>query len=472
MDSNVLAEAMGRSPNVDYSKMVGPINEAMIAADVTNANRAAMWIAQIGHESAGLRWMEEIASGAAYNGRADLGNTQPGDGPRFKGRGPIQLTGRNNYRAFTKWAQEQGHTTINFEAEPHRVAEPKWGFLAAAYFWGTRPALNRYSDQRDLLRASAIINGWYDDGTGKPRKANGWNDRQSRFNRALTMGDRILPKGAPVTDPSKAIIRKVEYDRAEVHQDTIYNCGPASAQTVIKASNGGFHTEVQLGRELRTHTGGTDYIGLFIPVLNKYLPEGKYRSVEMPNDPPTAGQRDELWENLKNSIDAGYGVVANIVAPPSNYPRASFTSTQNLQYTGGVVYHYVAVMSYAIEENGQRHVWFADSGFAPYGSWITFEQLSTLIPPKGYAYSTAAPKDVEAPAPTPAPEKPETPREDPRDLTLEELKVAIADIREQITGSRFPGRYDGWKQLGVDQNGKPLTLVDAIASIHKKVSDN
>ena len=123
MDAQTLAQAMGNNPQVDYQRMVGPFNEAMIAADVTNVNRAAMWLAQIGHESAGLRWMEEIASGAAYNGRADLGNTQPGDGPRFKGSGPIQLTGRANFRAFTRWAQAQGHTTIDFEARPELVRE-------------------------------------------------------------------------------------------------------------------------------------------------------------------------------------------------------------------------------------------------------------------------------------------------------------------------------------------------------------
>src|SRR5699024_3011785 len=71
---------------------------AMRAANITNVNRAAMFAAQLGHESVGLQYMEEIASGAAYEWRQDLGNVYAGDGVRFKGSGPIQLTGRNNFR--------------------------------------------------------------------------------------------------------------------------------------------------------------------------------------------------------------------------------------------------------------------------------------------------------------------------------------------------------------------------------------
>src|SRR3546814_15648237 len=59
--------------------------------------RMAHFLAQIAHESGCLRYTEEIADGSAYNGRVDLGNPQPGDGPRFKGRGLTPLTGRHHY---------------------------------------------------------------------------------------------------------------------------------------------------------------------------------------------------------------------------------------------------------------------------------------------------------------------------------------------------------------------------------------
>lgn len=384
MDASTLARAMGGT--ADYPALVGPMNQAMIAAQITTPRRAAMWCAQIGHESVGLRYMEEIASGHAYNGRSDLGNIHPGDGPRYKGRGPIQLTGRNNYRAFTRWAQSAGHTTIDFEAEPHRLSEPRWGFLAATYYWTvSRPQLNALSDAGDLEGATRAING----GT------NGIADRRARYQRCLALGAALLPTGGkPVTE------KRLDYPRDEVHQDTGWNCGPASAQTVIRAAAKKYIPESTLAREMGTHQGGTDHIGQITRTLQKHIPAAKYATIEMPNDPPSTAQREQMWEHIVSSIDAGYGVVVNIVAPPNNYPRPSHTSTQALAYSGGTVYHYLAAMGYAIDANGVRHVWLADSGFKPHGMWITASQLATLCPPKGYAYATA-----KAPAPAPEPTK-------------------------------------------------------------------
>ena len=390
MDATTLARAMGGT--ADYAALVGPMNQAMIAANITTPRRAAMWCAQIGHESVGLRYMEEIASGAAYEGRADLGNTQPGDGRRYKGRGPIQLTGRNNYRAFTRWARSAGHTTLDFEAQPHIVSQPRWGFLAASWYWTqARPQINAMADAGDIIGVTRAING----GT------NGLDDRRARYARCLALGAALLPTGGkPVTE------KRLEYPRDEVHQDTGWNCGPASAQTVIRAAKKEFIPESVLAAEMGTHRGGTDHIGQITRVLGKHLPAAEYRTVEMPNDPPSTAQREQMWEHIVSSIDAGYGVVINIVAPPNNYPRPSYTSTQSLAYGGGTVYHYLAAMGYAIDANGVRHVWLADSGFKPHGMWITASQLATLCPPKGYAYATA--KAPAPAAPTPPKETPMT----------------------------------------------------------------
>ena len=114
--------------------------------------RLAHFMGQCAHESGGFIYMEEIASGAAYEGRADLGNVNVGDGRRYKGRGPIQLTGRANYRAF---GREVG---IDFEAHPEMVAFPSVGLMAAVRYWNSR-GLNAKADADDIIGVTKAING-------------------------------------------------------------------------------------------------------------------------------------------------------------------------------------------------------------------------------------------------------------------------------------------------------------------------
>ena len=96
----VLSEVMGGSLSRDrYAALLPAVSKCLRDCDCTTVNRIAMWCAQIGHESGGLKWMQEIADGSAYEGRRDLGNTQPGDGHRFKGHGPIQVTGAGTIKS-------------------------------------------------------------------------------------------------------------------------------------------------------------------------------------------------------------------------------------------------------------------------------------------------------------------------------------------------------------------------------------
>lgn len=126
--------------------------------------RLAHFMAQLAHESGGFQYMEEIASGAAYEGRKDLGNTEVGDGKRFKGRGPIQLTGRANYR---RAGQKLG---IDLERHPEIASLPSIGMLTACLYWFER-GLNALADRDDVTTITRKINGGL----------NGFEDRKKRL---------------------------------------------------------------------------------------------------------------------------------------------------------------------------------------------------------------------------------------------------------------------------------------------------
>lgn len=128
------------------------INQSMYAGDMTSATRKAAYLAQIAHESDRFRGLTEYASGSGYEGRADLGNTEPGDGKRFKGRGGIHLTGRANYQAASD------HFGVDFVANPELVAEPEWAFKVAEWFW-TRGDLNALADSGSFRTMTRRING-------------------------------------------------------------------------------------------------------------------------------------------------------------------------------------------------------------------------------------------------------------------------------------------------------------------------
>lgn len=129
-----------------------------------NTLRFAHFMAQLCHESGGFRYMEEIASGQAYEGRADLGNTQPGDGKRFKGRGPLQITGRANYRLYGKLIG------IDIERHPEIAATPSIGLHLALEYWKQRK-LNEFADRDDVEGITRKVNGGL----------NGFADRKVRL---------------------------------------------------------------------------------------------------------------------------------------------------------------------------------------------------------------------------------------------------------------------------------------------------
>ena len=159
---------MARGP--DILEFYVPLNSAMREFKINTPARCAAFIAQIAHESGSLRYREEIASGAAYEGRRDLGNIVPGDGRRYKGRGLLQLTGRNNY---SKVGRALG---LDLEGQPNLASVPFNSARIAGYYWHSR-GLNQYADwntEGGFKRITRLINGGY----------NGWRDRLEHWQRA------------------------------------------------------------------------------------------------------------------------------------------------------------------------------------------------------------------------------------------------------------------------------------------------
>ena len=121
---------------------------------ITTPLRLAHFLAHLLHESGSLKYTEELASGAAYEGRKDLGNTLKGDGRRFKGRGLIQVSGRLNYR---RYAQFSG---IDVIARPEALAELPASVDSAGWFWRHGNGdCNNAADKDNLLAVTRIING-------------------------------------------------------------------------------------------------------------------------------------------------------------------------------------------------------------------------------------------------------------------------------------------------------------------------
>lgn len=158
--SNDVAKALAINANVQFR----------IKGIMDNALCFAHFLAQCGHESGGFRYMEEIASGAAYEGRKDLGNVFAGDGKRYKGRGPIQLTGRANYRRIGR------RIGLDLENNPTLVSDPSIGMWCALEYWDENN-LNRLALLDDTKTLTSRINGGY----------NGLDDREARLKRIKTL---------------------------------------------------------------------------------------------------------------------------------------------------------------------------------------------------------------------------------------------------------------------------------------------
>lgn len=141
-----------RKPEVAKALAINANIQFALKGLMSNSLCFAHFMSQCGHESGGFFYMEEIASGAAYEGRKDLGNTVAGDGKRYKGRGPIQLTGRANYRRIGR------RIGLDLEGNPFLVSDPSIGMWCALEYWAEKN-LNKLAMADDVEGVTRIING-------------------------------------------------------------------------------------------------------------------------------------------------------------------------------------------------------------------------------------------------------------------------------------------------------------------------
>ena len=149
------------------------LEPAFAEFDINTPNRICAALAQFAHETGGFRWLRELGSAkylARYDGRKDLGNIHPGDGARFRGRGYIQITGRDNY---TRMAERLNLPLLD---QPELAQQPAIAARISACWWAEH-GLNELADGRRFRSITRVINGGL----------NGYEDRQRRYRQLLEM---------------------------------------------------------------------------------------------------------------------------------------------------------------------------------------------------------------------------------------------------------------------------------------------
>jgi predicted chitinase len=165
--------------DMDTSRqLVDQVMAGLALSECNTAKRIAMWLAQIGEESGGFVYTEEIAKNGRY--------------APYIGRTWIQITWESNYAAFGQWAADQGliDDPNYFVNNPAALADAKWAAIGPAWYWTVaRPTINSLCDQGDIVGVTQLINGGQ----------NGIDDRRARYSQAIALGDELLALITPAS---------------------------------------------------------------------------------------------------------------------------------------------------------------------------------------------------------------------------------------------------------------------------------
>jgi Predicted chitinase len=223
-----ISKSRSRVPAAHVFMMENTINKYADLFGLSQPHRLAHFLAQVMHESMGLVYVKEIwgptPAQKRYEGRADLGNTQPGDGSKFRGYGFGQITGRSNTTVFYNWCVRNGLNPPNFIDQPELMATDVWAGLSAIWFWSegnrTGKSLNVLADRNDIEQITKIWNGGL----------NGYDDRLDYYVRTalvlLDMSPVAVRQFQTIAVKEGANIGKVDGDagpktRAALHKSLL-----------------------------------------------------------------------------------------------------------------------------------------------------------------------------------------------------------------------------------------------------------
>ena len=165
-----LAEIWECAEHLIRTEEISELNECLRRFNITTTNRIRHFLSQTAHESGGGKWKKELSDGKYLEGRTDIGNTEPGDGPRYKGAGYIQLSGRWNYQQLSDYLNDPD--VMN----GYEYVAQNYPFTSAGYWWESN-AMNELCDTNPTVeQVTRRVNGGY----------NGLEDRKHYY-RLTTM---------------------------------------------------------------------------------------------------------------------------------------------------------------------------------------------------------------------------------------------------------------------------------------------
>ena len=257
---SILSRATGVTADKAQEILVGVVN-GLRDSQCDNVNRIAMWLAQIGHESAGFNATEEYQNGDESTDRW-----------KYKGRTWIQITWRSNYDGLSRWAFGKGliPSPTYFVDNPRKLAEIQYAGLGPAWYWTVaRPQINSLCDARNLTAVTQAINGGQ----------NGAADRKSRYDRALTLGDQLLVlTNADLTPGDDFMSALSEPEQRELYDLVRWLAAPGTGElrkqfpsrSAVRSPNEGL-VDTAVGMELNTD-GNVDFIATFLRAALKFPP--------------------------------------------------------------------------------------------------------------------------------------------------------------------------------------------------------